>query len=116
MKIVRIYTGSDQKSHFEEIDVKFAGSDRMPAALPRPATQTVFRCAPPGLVIDYHPAPRRQYVITLCGQWEIECGDGTVRRFTPGEVMLADDLTGQGHIARVVGHEPHIFMAVPLAD
>ena len=30
-------------------------------------------------------------------------GDGTVARIGPGDVVLAEDLTGQGHITRVVG-------------
>jgi hypothetical protein len=29
--------------------------------------------------------------------------------------MLAEDLTGKGHVSRVVGSVPHIFMTVPLA-
>lgn len=116
MKIVRIYTGKDQQSHFEEVELPYVGEGRFPSTVPQTASTVVFRSAPPGLVIDWHPAPRRQYVVTLSGQWDIECGDGTVRRFRPGDVMLAEDLSGQGHIARVVGDEPHIFMAVPLAE
>jgi hypothetical protein len=30
--------------------------------------------------------------------------------------MLAEDLTGKGHVSRVLGNEPHIFMTVPLAE
>ena len=82
----------------------------------RPATSTVFRCAPPGLVIDRHPAPRRQFLVTLSGSWEIEASNGVKRTFKTGDVMLADDTTGEGHISRVLGTEPHIFMTVPLAD
>lgn len=46
----------------------------------------------------------------------IECGDGSVRRFRPGDVMLAEDLTGQGHVSRVVENASHIFITVPLGD
>jgi quercetin dioxygenase-like cupin family protein len=116
MNVVRIYTGKDQQSHFEDIELSFGGEGKILTTTPQPASMAAFRCAPPGVVVDWHPAPRRQYVITLSGQWDIECGDGTTRRFRPGDVMLADDLTGQGHIARVVGDEPHIFMTVPLAE
>ena len=116
MKIVRIYTGSDQKSHFEEIDVKFGGDQTILTTDPRPATSAVFRCVLPGCVLERHPAPRRQFVVTLSGSWEIETSTGIVRTFNAGDVMLADDTTGEGHISRVVGSEPHIFMTVPLAD
>jgi hypothetical protein len=37
-----------------------------------------------------------------------------VRRFGPGNIMLADDLTGRGHITRVVGDQPRLYVAVPL--
>jgi hypothetical protein len=37
------------------------------------------------------------------GRWEIGIGDGTTRRFGPGDVVLADDLTGQGHTTRSLG-------------
>ena len=36
-----------------------------------------FRSTPPGHFIDWHPAPRRQFVITLSGEVEIGLGDGT---------------------------------------
>ncbi len=116
MKTVRIYTGDDQQSHFGEIELSFRGDQAILTADSRPASEATFRCAPAGTVIDWHPAPRRQYVVTLSGEWDIECGDGSVQRFKAEDVMLADDLTGQGHIARVSGDEPHIFMTVPLAD
>ncbi len=35
-------------------------------------------------MLDWHPAPRRQYVIVISGQLEIGFGDGTTRRFRPG--------------------------------
>jgi hypothetical protein len=30
-------------------------------------------------------------------------------------VLLAEDLTGQGHITRVVGQQPRFYMVIPLA-
>jgi hypothetical protein len=116
MKIIRLYTGSDQKSHFEEIEMKFGGNQPMLATDARRATSAVFRSAPMGLFLDRHPAPRRQYLVTLSGSWEIEASNGAKRTFKPGDVMLADDTSGEGHTSRVIGNEPHIFMTVPLAD
>jgi len=39
--------------------------------------------------------------------------DGTVKRFGPGGVMLADDITGRGHITRVVGGQPRVYVMIP---
>jgi hypothetical protein len=36
--------------------------------------------------------------------------------FQDREVMFADDTTGEGHISRVIGNEPFIFMTVALAE
>jgi hypothetical protein len=116
MKITRLYTGSDEKSYFEDIELKFGGAQKILTTDSRPAQMAVFRCVPPGTVLDLHPAPRRQYLITMSGSWEIEASNGVKRIFKPGDVMLADDTTGEGHRSRVLGSEPHIFMTVPLAD
>jgi uncharacterized cupin superfamily protein len=80
----------------------------------QPATGITFRKSEPGYFIDFHPAPRRQYVITLQGEVEIGLGDGSIHRFGPGDVMLADDLTGKGHTTRVVGDVPRVSVAIPL--
>jgi uncharacterized cupin superfamily protein len=114
MKITRLYTGTDNESHFEEreVDFKFNGDTEVSAT--EPATGIIFRRAPTTHQSDFHPAPRRQYVITLSGQVEIETSDGTVKRFGPGDVMLADDTTGHGHITRVVGNQPRTYVMIPL--
>jgi len=56
-------------------------------------------------VADWHTAPRRQYVITLSGHGEVELIDGTKIALGPGSIDLAEDLTGKGHITRVIGNE-----------
>jgi hypothetical protein len=47
---------------------------------------------------------------------EIEIGDGTKRQLVPGDVLVAEDLTGKGHITRGVGEDPRISLAVPLTE
>jgi quercetin dioxygenase-like cupin family protein len=116
MKITRLYTGSDQKSYFEEVELQFGGDQKILTTDPRPAKMVVFRSVAPGTVLERHTAPRRQFLVTLSGSWEIEASNGAIRRFKSGDVMLADDTSGEGHLSRVIGDEPHIFMTVPLGD
>jgi len=119
-KIWRVYSGPDGKSHVEEtplamkpfVDVEGAYGEAAPT---QAATGITFRVSPPGYVLDWHCAPRRQYSISLSGLAEIEVGDGTVARVGPGDVVLAEDLTGQGHVTRVVGDQPRFYAIVPLA-
>jgi hypothetical protein len=64
---------------------------------------------------DWHPAPRRQFVVVLAGVLEIEAGDGETRRFGPGGVVLVTDLTGPGHRTRVPGPDEAALLWVPVA-
>lgn len=115
MKIVRLYTGADNESHFEDIEVDFQSAGRnMMASDLEPARNVMFRTAPADHYSTYHPAPNRQYVITLSGAVEIEVGDGSIRHFGPGDVMLAEDTTGRGHITRVVGGQPRHYVFIRL--
>jgi quercetin dioxygenase-like cupin family protein len=98
--IVRIYTGHDGQTHFEDLPLPAEESHNV--AL-QPGANLVFRCFPADYWSDWHTAPRRQYIFILVGQMEIGIGDGTTRRFGPGDVVLADDLTGQGHTTRSLG-------------
>lgn len=120
-KIWRVYSGSDGQSHLAETPllmqpfVDTEGAHGEATAL-QSATGISFRVSPPGYVLGWHCAPRRQYSIALSGAAEIEVGDGTVARIGPGDVVLAEDLTGQGHITRVVGDQPRFYAIVPLRD
>ena len=114
MKIVRLYTGPDNESHFEDLDIEMNPVRQMEASELQLTHGIIFRSAPPNHLSDYHTASKRQYVITLSGQVEIETGDGTIRRFGPGGVMLAEDTTGRGHITRVVGGQPRRYVFIPL--
>lgn len=117
MRYFRIYTDPAGETHFEDIDVAFGeaarGSDLSELI---PATGVIFRRSPADQFIDWHPAPRRQFVITLSGEAEVEASDGEVRRIGPGTVMLAEDITGKGHITRGVGDVERFSIFVPLPD
>src|SRR5437870_3619121 len=120
-KLWRVYSGSDGRSHIEELKPEMKpfrdteGAYGEGSAMQK-ATGIAFRVSPPGYVLNWHCAPRRQYSIALSGSAEIEVGDGTVKRIEPGDVVLAEDLTGQGHVTRVVGNQPRMYAIVPLAE
>ncbi|MBM3943587.1 MAG: hypothetical protein FJ316_11875 [SAR202 cluster bacterium] len=116
MQVVRVYTGADGKSHFEELNLPYEKIAKAERTAMQKATGIQFRRAPVGEFQDFHVAPRRQYVITLEGQAEIGLGDGTKRIFNPGDVLLADDLTGQGHTTAVHGRKARVSIAIPLVD
>jgi hypothetical protein len=41
-------------------------------------------------------------------------GDGTVQHLGPGDVNMAEDLTGRGHTTRVVGNVPRVTATIHL--
>jgi len=76
MIITRIYTGDDGQSHMEDFDL---------ADHPNPesllsVTSLVFRSHEPGRFSDWRCESRRNYLITVSGEWEIGLGDGSVGR------------------------------------
>ena len=110
MEITRLYSGDDGETHVELMTLE---SHPELAELQK-ASGIVFRSAEQGNFLDWHTAPRRQFVITISGEGEIGLGDGTVHRFGPGHVNLAEDLTGHGHTTRVVGDVPRVTATIPL--
>ena len=113
MAFVRVYTGDDGQSHFEDLDLLPSDVERSAA---QGTSQITFARSPDGYFHDYHNAPRRQYAIFMSGgQMEVGLGDGTVRSFGPGDAVLFEDLTGQGHTSRTVGGD-RLSASVPLAS
>jgi hypothetical protein len=126
VKVTRIYTGDDQRSHFEDLELPLRLTEvgALSAAIPIDSmfVRSTAEAAPPSTpddgpltrTWDHHVAPRRQFALHLVGVTEIEVGDGTCRRFGPGDLLLADDLTGQGHISREIeGPRLQVFARVP---
>jgi hypothetical protein len=111
MGTYRMYTGPDGECRVETIDLGRTAA--WTAGLP--ATQIAFRVNPPGWALDWHPAPRRQFVIVLSGRLEIGLGDGSRHVFGPGDARLVEDTTGRGHTTRTLGDEPCVTATIPLA-
>jgi hypothetical protein len=122
MEYVRIYADIEGRTHFEEVEEALAAVDFAPPAAPQhvsafaPASRVGFLSVPPGWFGDWHPVPCRQFLFYLAGEIEIEVGDGEVRRFGPGNVLLAEDTDGRGHTTRAVSAGPVRAAVVQLPD
>ncbi len=117
MNVTRIYTGDDGESHFENVAIELLDRGAIGAiSKPLDAKAILFRQTERDYDYQWHNAPQRQFVIMLSGGGvEIEVGDGTTRRLFAGDVLLAEDTTGRGHISRAIDDEPRISIFVPLA-
>ncbi len=118
-RIVRVYTGKDQRSHFEDLTVPMREFRLGPLFSMKtemvPVEGVVFRETAADSSTEFHTPPRRQLVITLAGAVEIRVGDGSTRVFGPGDVLLAEDITGEGHSAREL-IAPRRSLILPLGD
>ena len=112
MGTYRIFTGDDGESRYEEVSLNNTPDWTQGQA----TTNITFREAAVGKFSDWHPAPRRQFVIILSGQLEIGFTDGTKRVFGPGDARLVEDVTGNGHTTGTYGDVPCITATVPLAN
>ncbi len=65
---------------------------------------------------NWHPTPRRQYVVMLAGAITIEVETGAKKTFQTGDVFLLEDTRGRGHDSRVISDEPAVFGMVALSN
>jgi len=115
MKMTRIYTGPDGESHFEDVEMVLADAGSIGALSDKvSATGVIFRYTDEEYDYQWHNAPCRQYVVMLEGAVEIEVGDGTRRIFRGGDILLAEDVDGRGHISRAVDGEPRRSLFITL--
>ena len=112
--MTRLYTGADGQTHAEQVPVTFHGDAQNEASEMLKVSGAEIHRYPPGYVNDWHPASRRQMVITLSGRGEIEVAGGKKFSFGPGQILVAEDVTGKGHITRVVGKEDRVTIQIPL--
>ena len=115
MRIHNLYVDADGETHFRDIEVVWAQEShigRLSARLP--ATGVIFRETAGDYDLDWHPAPRRQYIVNLDAGVEITVSDGETRVIGAGEVLLVEDVTGKGHLSKAVAGQIRrsIFIAI----
>lgn len=115
MKITRIYADSDGESHFEDIKIELEKTPNIGSLSKElKATGFFFRETPPDFNYSWHTVPERLCTVTLSGESEIEVSDGEIRSFRSGDVFIAEDTTGRGHISRSVSREPRKTIVITL--
>ena len=118
MTVTRLYTGADEESHAQDVDVTWRTAKLHPdlrESEPVKVTGAQFLRWPRGFVWAGHPASKRQYVIIVSGRGEVDVVGGKKVLLAPGRVLLAEDVTGQGHTTRVGPDEDLVMLLVPLA-
>lgn len=115
MRIHNLYTDADGESHFRDIEIEWENESNFSKYSARlPATGIIFRETLGDYDLDWHPAPRRQYIINLDAGAQLTASDGEVRTINAGEVILVEDTTGKGHLSKSVGGKLRHSIFVPI--
>jgi hypothetical protein len=115
MRIHNLYTDANGQSHFRDIEVEWA-EERRGSKLSRklPATGVIFRETQAEHNVDWHPAPRRQYIVNLDAGVKITASDGESRFIAAGDVILVEDTTGKGHLSDHVEGKIRHSLFIPI--
>jgi quercetin dioxygenase-like cupin family protein len=115
MRIHNLYVDANGETHFRDIEVTWVEERNFSKiSAQQPATGIIFRETSPDYDLDWHPAPRRQYIINLDGAVQITASDGEARTIGAGEVLLVEDTSGKGHLSKSVGGKMRRSIFVPI--
>jgi hypothetical protein len=107
IRCVRMWTGEDGNSRFEEGRLELiegARGDAVGASIA--VTELSFRETRSGGSYAWHQDPVPRYVITLSGTLEFETKSGATFVIRPGDILLAQDNSGSGHTWRLLDDQP----------
>lgn len=115
MRVHNLYVDDKGESHFRDIEIEWVEEGRAGKLSKRlPATGIIFREVQPSYDLDWHPAPRRQYIINLDAGVQITASDGEARIIGAGEVILVEDVHGKGHLSKAVDAKIRNCIFVPV--
>ncbi len=115
MRIHNIYVDDKGESHWRDIEVEWVEERNFSKLSKRlPATGVIFRETSGDYDLDWHPAPRRQYIVNLDGGVRITASDGIARDIGAGEVILVEDIRGKGHLSKSIGGKLRRSIFIPI--
>jgi hypothetical protein len=115
MRIHNLYVDDKGESHFRDVEVEWVEERRGSKLSKRlPATGIIFRETGGDYDLDWHPAPRRQYIINLDAGVRLTASDGESRVIGAGEVILVEDVTGKGHLSKALDGKLRHSIFVPI--
>ncbi len=115
MRIHNLYVDENGETHFRDIEVEWVQETSGGRFSKRfPATGVIFRQVAADYDLQWHPAPRRQYIINLDAGVQITVSDGESRVIGAGEVILVEDTTGKGHLSKAVDGKLRHCIFVPI--
>jgi hypothetical protein len=125
MLLPHIFTDATGHSVLDEVDLRMTAPGGAAAqegvyvqrlqAAPQEVSHWQIGHALPGHFVDFAPTGVPTLIAVFSGQMHLTVSNGEERQLTRGDLMLAQDVTGQGHMTRFVGQEPcnYLLIAMP---
>jgi len=107
-ELIRIYASADGESHIDRVAISNSAAEI-------PVTGMTARAYARNVSNDaeWHTAPRRQFAINMTGSLEVEISDGSRHAIGQGDLVFLEDVTGKGHVTRVLTPVTNLFIQVP---
>ena len=118
IRCVRLWTGDDGNSHWEEGTIDLSRGERGDVLSDViAATSLSFQETQSGGSYEWHEDPVPRFVITLSGTLQFETRGGERFTIRPGDILLAEDDTGTGHRWKLIGDEPwrRVYVVFPVS-
>lgn len=106
IRCVKLWTGKDGKSHFEEGVIDLGGGTEGNGLSGKfPAAWMAFQETDSDPKLGWHTDPARQLVVTLGGRLKFETADGFFE-LAAGDILFTEDIAGRGHDWTMLGNAP----------
>jgi len=107
-RLIHIFSTPDGESHVEYVGISDDAGEI-------PVTSMTARTYARGVSTEanWHTAPRAQFAINMTGTLEVEVSDGSRQSIGQGDLVYLSDLTGKGHVTRVLSPVTNLFIQVP---
>lgn len=102
MQYTELYSDSGL-SYFKDVEV-IPGTEEALGFYSQPynVSSLIFRQSRVGDFFNWHVAPQTQYIVYLSGKVELQASGGQTKVFKQGDILLANDTEGKGHITKVI--------------
>jgi len=107
-KLHHIFATADGESHHEIVEISNStGEIPVTGMTARAYARNESNTA------ELHTAPRKQFAINMTGSLEVEISGGSRHGIGQGDLVYLEDITGKGHITRVLSPVTNLFIHVP---
>lgn len=112
-RVFHLYTGPDGLTVAEQLPLNTPEGQQAAQFLRRTAERVTIGGSAGGAGFGFHVANQPTLLIPIFGVMIVELADGTTYELRHGDIAIAEDCTGKGHISRA-GPEGSFMVAVQL--